>query len=216
VLVWLAHLARDRGRRLQSSLYAAWGGEPSVTALRHRDNFLPVELKARYHAFLSKTVPGLTLPSAWEEEQDPQKADQEYEAANAWLLAQTRDKKQFQLVFEENVNFGFRRNFWAMKPLALAVSGLSFTASLAAIWWAWASNARLPSVDTVVANALIGLYLPSRDGPRRLGTCSGHCICPPAARSMRCTAFEETTLTTEASPEQIAHPRALSSKAPIV
>ncbi len=25
VLVWLAHLARDRGRRLEPSLYAVWG-----------------------------------------------------------------------------------------------------------------------------------------------------------------------------------------------
>ncbi len=134
------------------------GGKPSVAALRHRDNFLTAELKARYHAFLSKAVPELMLPSVEAEAQDPQAADRTYEAANDWLLAQTRDQKQFPLVFEENVNYGFRRNFWAMKPLALTISGLSLAASLAAIWWAWASNGREPSAETVAASALIALY----------------------------------------------------------
>jgi hypothetical protein len=47
-MVWLAQLARDRGSRLQPTLYAAWGDQPSVAALRHRDTLLAgIERKKR-------------------------------------------------------------------------------------------------------------------------------------------------------------------------
>ena len=159
VMVWLAQLARDRGSRLQPTLYAAWGGQPSVAALRHRDTLLPAELKARYHAFLSKAVSGLTLPTAEEEARDPKAADRLYEAGCAWLLAQTRDTKRFALLFEENVNYGFRRNFWAMKPLALTASMVTLAASAAVIGWSWFSIGTEPSAETAAAAVLIAVYV---------------------------------------------------------
>jgi len=158
-MVWLAQLARDRGSRLQPALYAAWGGQPSVAALRHRDTLLPGELKARYHAFLRNAVSGLVLPNAEEESRDPQAADRAYEAGGAWLLAQTRDTKRFALIFEENVNYGFRRNFWAMKPLSLATSITALAASASAIAWSWVVGGVVPSAETAAATVLIALYV---------------------------------------------------------
>jgi hypothetical protein len=49
--LWLSQLARDRGSRLQPSLFAEWGGMPSVLALRFRDEILPHEQKARQVGF---------------------------------------------------------------------------------------------------------------------------------------------------------------------
>lgn len=38
--VWLTQLARERGKKLESALYARWDGKPSVAMLRHRDTRL--------------------------------------------------------------------------------------------------------------------------------------------------------------------------------
>lgn len=158
VMVWLAHLARDRGSRLQSRLFGLWDGPPSVTALRHRDPLLLPELKARYHAFLTAAIPGLSLPSATDEANDPMAADRAYEAAGAWLREQTRDTKRFKLIFEENVNYGFRRNFWAMKPLAVASSIVALLAGAAMVTWRWFATDTNPSAEMIAVALIIAIY----------------------------------------------------------
>jgi hypothetical protein len=155
---WMAQLGRDRGSKLQPELYARWGGQLSIAALRHRDTLIPEPLKTRYHAFLARAVPGIQLPSAEDEARDPEAADRAYEAACAWLLAQTRDKKGFSLLFEENINYGFRRNFWGLKPLALAVSGLTLFASLAGLGACYVRDGRLPPTEAVGATLFVALY----------------------------------------------------------
>jgi len=54
-----------------------------------------------------------------EETQDPARADRVYESCVHFLLERTRDHKQFPLVVAENVNYGFRRNVWALKPFGI-------------------------------------------------------------------------------------------------
>lgn len=94
---------------------------PSVALLRHRDRAINKTTKARYHAFLSDHVQGLRIPGPDDEEKDPSAADEAYASATDWLLSRTRDKQTFRLVFEENMNYGYRRNLWALRPIAIAV-----------------------------------------------------------------------------------------------
>ncbi len=128
-IVWLSHLARDRGKTLEPHLYAGWDGMPSTAMLRHRDARLLAPLKARYKACLQKHLPEQPFPSEEEERRDPGAADAIYASAGAWLLSHTRDRARFALLFEENVNYGFRRNFWALKPVALTVAVVSLLIS---------------------------------------------------------------------------------------
>jgi len=158
VTVWIAHLARSLGTTLQPKLFTAWGGQPTVAALRHRDALLPTELKARYHAFLRKAVHGLALPSAEEEKRDEPAADRAYEAGCAWLLAQTRDKKNFALLFEENVNYGFRRNFLAMKPIALLVA-ITTLAICGTLIFRMINAGQQPSVEVAATAIIITIYI---------------------------------------------------------
>jgi len=116
---WLTQVGRDRGKRLETGLFASWGGMPSVSLLRHRDTRISTITKQRYHAFLNKNVPNLTLPSAEEEANDPATADDTYISVTDWLLTVTRGRPESKLLFEENMNYGFRRNFWALRPIAL-------------------------------------------------------------------------------------------------
>ena len=46
----------------------------------------------------------------------------------------SRDKAKYPLVFEENVNLGFRRNLWAMKPAAVVITAGSAAACLGRSW----------------------------------------------------------------------------------
>ena len=117
----LAQVGRDRGKELEPMIFAAWGGKPSVAMLRHRDTRLAKPTKDRYRAFLTANISGLELASPEVEQQSPAQADDGYESSTAWLLAQTRDRARFRLIFQENINYGFRRNTWALRPWALAV-----------------------------------------------------------------------------------------------
>src|SRR5229473_580240 len=56
-ILWLAHLARDRGVALQPKLYRIWGGQPSTSILRYRDDLLAEPVKARYRACLQRHLP---------------------------------------------------------------------------------------------------------------------------------------------------------------
>lgn len=112
-----------RGKKLEETLFRAWDGKPSVAMLRHRDMRLSKSTKDRYRYFLERNVPKLELASLEDELSSPDQADDGYESATSWLLAQTRDRERFRLIFEENINYNFRRNICALKPWALCIDG---------------------------------------------------------------------------------------------
>ena len=117
----LSQIGRERGKRLEPNLFYQWGGMPSIAMLRHRDARLNAIIKNRYHSFLSSNISGLTLPTQDEELNNPKNADDVYGAASDWLRAKTRDVNVYQLIFEENMNYGFRRNYWALKPYTISI-----------------------------------------------------------------------------------------------
>ncbi len=122
---FLAQITRDRGKTMEPKLYALWGGKPSVAMLRHADSRLNPSTKNRYRTFLQRVVPELTLASVEEEQANFKGADQGYESTISWLLARTRDRERFGLLFRENINYGFRRNIWALKPWAFAMEAIA-------------------------------------------------------------------------------------------
>ncbi len=125
------------GRALEGGLYRQWGGKPSMAMLRYRDNRLSELTKDRYRSFLSSAVPGMELASRADEESDPELADAGYDTASSWLLEQTRDAGEFGLLLTENMNYGFRRNLLALKPVALGIDVVAavFVLSMAATSW---------------------------------------------------------------------------------
>ena len=93
------------------------------------------------------------LPTEEEETEDPTGADQQYDAAVNFLREATRDRSKFPLVFAENVNYGFRRNLWGLKPFGLSIALLAAIGS----WGFFVSSAGLPPgeswLDGVTRNA---------------------------------------------------------------
>lgn len=118
----LTHVGRDYGKKKEPRLYALWGGKPSVAMLRHAARLINEHTKARYHAKATLLMPTLGFPTWEDERQNPGLADTKYEAFCNFLIQKTRKRDEFPLLFQENVNYGFRRNLWGMKPLALSLA----------------------------------------------------------------------------------------------
>lgn len=70
--------------------------------------------KARYHAKLAEREPKFADLSS----DDPQVCQAIAKDISSWLKEKTRDKK-YSLIHEENLNYGFIRNLYAMKTVFL-------------------------------------------------------------------------------------------------
>jgi hypothetical protein len=123
LLYFTTNLCREFGKRLEKRLFREWGGKPTTQLLRHRDKTIDAVTKRRYHAFLAAKI-NHAFPDEEQERNSPDAADDVYQSAVRWLLDHTRpdDSKKFDLLFRENVSYGFRRNALGMKPIGLIVS----------------------------------------------------------------------------------------------
>ncbi len=154
----LARLVRDRGKAKEPRLFERWHGKPTTAMLRHDDSRLNVHTRARYHTRLGSMLPEITLPTAEQEKANPADADTTYTTCGDYLLSKTRDKERFQLLFQENINYGFRRNLWAMKPVGVAISILSLVA-LALVTRIEARADAVPWFANLSAIAIVALLL---------------------------------------------------------
>jgi hypothetical protein len=125
-LAVLADVSRRHGKCVEGRLLKKWGGLPSVHMLRHRDTTLDYESKRRYLNFLADKIGG-DVPTVEHEESNPILCDAFYTRCCLWLREHTRDKERFGVLFDENTNYGFRRNLLGMKKIALI---LNFSAAL--------------------------------------------------------------------------------------
>ncbi len=133
LLVVFADVARRRGRAIEPALIAKMGGLPSTTMLRHQDDAYDEVTKTRYHTFISSKL-NETGPSKKTEIESPAAADSFYARGCAWLRENTRDTKKFNVLFNENVTYGFRRNLLGLKiPGFVLNAGIAL--SCAAIIW---------------------------------------------------------------------------------
>jgi hypothetical protein len=122
---FLAQAGRDLGKRKEKRLFQMWGGKPTTRLLRHSDNTLNSLTRARYHAKLQALLPDLVIPRPDQESADVEYADKIYDSCANYLIERTRKGDENHLILGENINYGYRRNLWAMKPagLTLAVIG---------------------------------------------------------------------------------------------
>lgn len=128
----LAQIGRDPGKKKELKLFESWRGKPTMQKLRHGSTDLEWLTLERYHAYLGKTV-GMPAPSPEEEENEPNDAGTVYEAYVRYLREVTRDQAKYPLIFAENVNYGYRRNLWGMKPWGIVIAILGVLGSFGPI-----------------------------------------------------------------------------------
>lgn len=153
----MVQLGRDLGKAKQVKLFAAWDGKPTTRMLRHRDRTLDPHSKARYHTKLGLLLPDAKIPSPRSETGNPRLADDVYESCVRHLLEATRDKRKYPLISESNIAYGFRRNFWGMKPAGITCSILGLLSSSTNIVYHLleASSVPMASVIAVVISGLL-------------------------------------------------------------
>lgn len=132
LLFLVAELSRSQGRRAQHALVKTWKVMPTTQFMRHSDQTLPAEVKARYHQHLATKL-GVALPTAVEETNDPDAADGRYNAAILWLIAQSRGPAHF-LILNENTSYGFRRNLLGLKMVGVTICLTTIAAPAIEIW----------------------------------------------------------------------------------
>ncbi len=115
----LSDLARRAGKSAETKLLDEWDGYPSKRFLRHRDNNLNPNTKARFHQNAELLIENLSMPSAEDELRDPQRADAIYESVAQKLRTLSHKSKNDNLILVENIVYGFRRNLYGLKYFAL-------------------------------------------------------------------------------------------------
>lgn len=133
LLMVFADVARRRGKATEPRLIEQMGGLPSVTMLRHRDTTFDAATKARMHALLAEKL-SEPAPTAEQEAAARETADDFYARAGNWLRENTRSKKKFDILFNENITYGYRRNLFALKWPALILNVLIVIGSAACLW----------------------------------------------------------------------------------
>mgnify|MGYP001066647441 CR=1 FL=1 len=155
---FLGQIARDQGKKREPDLFRDWGGKPSVIALSYEGAFFDTKTLRRIHRSIRNIDDTLTFPENGEEEAaHRESAFTNYESASELLLSRTRDRDRFRLVFSENINYGYRRNLWAMRGSGLLLAVLGVAASVARL--VHLSVTDLSTNWTAVVGVVIGLVL---------------------------------------------------------
>lgn len=157
-----ADVARRRGKAIEPKLIERMGGLPATTTLRHRDDTYDADTKAGLHAFIAAKL-GKPAPTAAEEAADPAAADSYYARGATWLRENTRNPNKFNILLNENISYGFRRNLLGLKLPGFLLNAVIVATCLAIFWHRWpvdlsdGFNTKLLAV--VVIAVLHAIYL---------------------------------------------------------
>lgn len=136
VAMVLGQLVRDAGKAIEKPLWAKWGGPPTARMLRHRDETVRPGFKASLHARVVELGFVERMPTKQEEEQDPIGSEIFYETCSDRLrnkALELKAKSPFDVVHQENISYGFRRNLLGIRPYALCAVAISLIVSAAAL-----------------------------------------------------------------------------------
>ena len=154
----LAQFVGDIGKRKEPKLFESFGGRPTERLLSHQHAPNRVILAER-HKRLRKLFPKIKIPTAAEEQRDPEGALEIYTACCDKLRGLLRaQKEKFADVHRENTHYGFRRNLWALKPAGIVVTFVALASVGAEMFGSVSARQSISLVQPVVA-AIDGLLL---------------------------------------------------------
>ncbi|WP_233901188.1 hypothetical protein [Tenacibaculum piscium] len=116
-----SQIGRDRGKKIENNLWSEWGGAPTTQIFRFSDNTIDSITKKKCHQTMCELVPNEITPSTSEEENSGNFFDEIYQSWTKFLIGKTRDTKKYDLLFNENINYGFRRNTLGLKPFSIVI-----------------------------------------------------------------------------------------------
>lgn len=127
-----AGFTRDRGKKLQESLWEDWGGDLLVQALRWRQG--PRQEVERRHEVVAVCL-GSSLPTVDAEAADNAAADRSYQQATEALRVRFREDDRLRILADANAEYGMRRNCLGLRGLGMFFAAASMLVSLG-LWLA--------------------------------------------------------------------------------
>jgi hypothetical protein len=123
--ILMSFIARDLGKAAEDRLCSEWGGRPTELLLMNSGVADPA-LRARWHSALAELFPDVLVPAAAEEAADRDNAYRRFTTLTTLVITRYRaTKDKYPLVFEENCNYGFRRNMFGLRPIGFATSAIA-------------------------------------------------------------------------------------------
>ena len=156
----LSHIGRDNGQKKEPQLFAMWGGVPSNLMLSYQNSTFDKNSLERYRAKIADLM-NITLPSHHDEAKNYTDAMESYQSCTNFLRERTRNTKTFALLFSENINYGFRRNLWGLKPVGVTIAAVFAVASSVVLYVDVITESPyiVSSIATVFCFLLIGAWV---------------------------------------------------------
>lgn len=122
-------------------------GTRSTPQLWHRANKeLPNATKDLYRPFVAAALKR-PEPTEADEIERPDFANDFYRGASDWLRDQTRDVKRFNILFNDVISYGFRRNIRGLKPVAIVMNIVVTVIAIAILYYNPAYFATVPNIQ---------------------------------------------------------------------
>lgn len=155
-LLWaFSDYARQSGLRVERKL----GSRSTLYLWHHANTEIDRLSKRRYRQFMAEKL-GVQAPTVNQERDTPDEANEFYEAASAWLRANTRDTKTFNILFEELMTYGARRNLLGLKKVALGMNFIVAMICASSLYFQW-SHPSLSNLQEKLAIVIIAVILHS-------------------------------------------------------
>ena len=142
-----SQLGRDLGKKREKNLWKNWGGAPTSIVM-HDKNYINIATRQRYIDKLEVICPV----------EDKYDMDEKIKLWTKYLISKTRDTKKFNLLFKENISYGFRRNLLGLKPIGVAIA-LSATVFNLILTTNWPLNINDITINWVISNFLFSIFI---------------------------------------------------------
>jgi hypothetical protein len=160
VAIVLGHYARARGRAVEDSLWASWGGPPATRWLRPSDMTCSEQQKTKWRGAI-KRLTGMTIPASIPEGGSEVSIDRVIVEATRQLRYVLRDNPNAAILQSHNEDYGFARNLYAVRWLWVILSTLCVAASGVALGLKMEAYAGIAvSVAFLAVTALVTSELP--------------------------------------------------------
>ena len=117
----LGHYACARGRAIEPSLWASWGGPPTTRWLRPTDTECSEQQKSKWRGSI-KRVTGMSIPAAIPDGATEASIDLTIADATRQLRYTLRNKPNASILQSHNEEYGFARNLYAVRFLSVTLA----------------------------------------------------------------------------------------------
>jgi hypothetical protein len=145
----VAQMVRELGKKSEFELFTKWGGRPTTLLLSRNNKVLKSSLRKDVFK-KANTEFGFSRPSKESEQSKPKKASIKLDDLTDKIVANSRDKELFPVVFNELTTYGFWRNLYGVSSYIKLLSWIL----MIGIWLLYFLQGELDGVNIFLVTKL--------------------------------------------------------------